>query len=137
MTPLPESSAIKIIDDLALVLYRPRGVFRVTNIIDYLAYAYSENKASVNYNRFTDFNEITAFDINLEMVKGMTEFRKKIIPREKPTKTCIFARTDTAIKISNQYRILVSGEWISVFVSGDLDECADFLGVDKAIFNNV
>ena len=137
MTPIPESSAIKIIEDLSLVLYRPRGVFRVTNITDYLAYAYSVNKAAVNYNRFTDFNEVTAFDINLEMVKGMTEFRKKLTPRVQPIKTCVYARTEMAIKISNQYRLMVSGEWIEVFVSGNLDDCADFLGADKAILGNV
>ena len=119
--------------DVPLVLYKPVGIFQERHVFDFLHQICNEDETARDYSRFIDASAVKDIQVDLKLMKITAEFREHFIKREYPAKTGIYCTTDQSRKFAEGYKTLMNPNWINVFVTENLETCADFLEVDKQI----
>jgi hypothetical protein len=126
--PLPPD--VEFHEDIGLLVYRPRGLLdrtavnKIISIVGELEFTLKKP-----FNRFLDTTGADVVDLNLEYIRGVSLYRRRVYGNRPPIKTAILARHSTVADYGRLHAALSEGSPINVQIFQDLKEAAEWLGV--------
>ena len=118
--------------DYNLLICHPRGeltddlMHGITNCRDCI-----QEPATLRFNRFHDFTDITAIDLRYEEVSQITAQESKMREAAQLVKACYLVPNTLLFGTVRQYEALISLGGVEAHVSYDIDELAEILGIEK------
>jgi hypothetical protein len=123
-------SDIDFLDDVRLLIYRPRGVID-TDVVDKITYVLTEveRQDPEPFNRFFDTLAADEVDLNYKHIIQISTFRRLVYAGKPPVKSAILA-TDSAMTHYAQLHALITRDSpINVKVFHERRAAAQWLGV--------
>ena len=126
--PLPPD--VEFREDFSLLIHRPRGVLnkaainKMISVIGELEFTLKKP-----FNRFLDTVTTDAVDLNLEYVRRVSLYRRRVYGNRPAVKTAILATDSTMANYGRLHASLTEGSPINVLVFQDRKEAAQWLGV--------
>jgi hypothetical protein len=126
--PLPPD--VEFYEDICLLIHRPRGVLnraavnKMISVIGELEFTLKKP-----FNRFLDTVAADAVDLNLEYVRRVSLYRRRVYGNRPAIKTAILATDSTMADYGRLHASLTQGSPINVRVFQDRKEAAQWLGV--------
>ena len=126
--PLPPD--LEFHEDICLLIHRPRGLLnrvavnKLISVIGELEFALKKP-----FNRFVDTVAADAVDLNLEYLRRVSLYRRRVYGNRPPIKTAILATDSTVADYGRLHASLTQGSPIEVRVFQDRKEAAQWLGV--------
>jgi hypothetical protein len=118
--------------DLGLMVFRPRGVFsekRLRTIKRELEEA--EDAAAKPFNRFTDFSQLFAVDMDVEAVLGVSLHRQKTYAKRAPVKSAFYVPTEAVARVAKIHELVMASSYLDVKIFEKIGQAARWLGVKK------
>ena len=121
---------VKFLEDVHLIIYRPRGLLNkaavdeILGVLEKLEFSLSEP-----FNRFTDTLEADPVELNAKHVIEFSLYRRFAYAGRPPVKSAILATDATMIHYARIHALLTQGSPLEVRVFQDRKEAADWLGV--------
>lgn len=127
---LPLPPGVEFHEDIRLLVYRPRGLLNRAAISKIIA-VIGELEHSVRepFNRFLDTVAADAVDLDLEYIRGVSLYRRRLYGNRPPVKVAILATRTVMADYGQLHASLTEGSPISVRVFQDRKEAAEWLGV--------
>ncbi len=126
--PLPPD--VEFYEEVCLLIHRPRGVLNraaVNKIISLIGEL--EFTLKKPFNRFLDTAAAGAIDLNLEYIRRVSLYRRRVYGNRPAIKTAILATDSTMADYGRLHASLTQGSPIDVRVFQDRKEAAQWLGV--------
>ena len=126
--PLPPD--VEFHEDFCLLVHRPRGLLNkaaLNKIISLLGEL--EFTLKKPFNRFLDTVAADAVDLNLEYVRRVSLYRRRVYGNRPAIKTAILATDSAMADYGRLHASLTQGSPINVRVFQDRKEAAQWLGV--------
>ena len=126
--PLPPD--VEFHEDVCLLIHRPRGLLNraaLNKIISLLGEL--EFTLKKPFNRFLDTVAADAVDLNLEYVRRVSLYRRRVYGNRPAIKTAILATDSAMADYGRLHASLTQGSPINVRVFQDRKEAAQWLGV--------
>jgi hypothetical protein len=126
--PLPPD--VEFHEDICLLIHRPRGVLnsaainKIISLIGELEFTLKKP-----FNRFLDTVGADAIDLNLEYIRRVSLYRRRVYGNRPAIKTAILATDSTLVSYGRLHASLTQGSPINVRVFQDRKEAAKWLGV--------
>src|SRR5437762_7739110 len=126
--PLPPD--VEFHKDICLLIHRPRGVLdrgainKIISLIGELEFTLKKP-----FNRFLDTVAADAVDLNLEYVRRVSLYRRRVYGNRPAIKTAILATDSAMADYGRLHASLTQGSPINVRVFQDRKEAAQWLGV--------
>lgn len=126
--PLPPD--VEFHEDIGLLVYRPRGLLdraavnKIISVIGELEFTLKKP-----FNRFLDTVATDAVDLNLEYIRRVSLYRRRVYGNRPAIKTAILATDSTVADYGRLHASLTQGSPINVRVFQDRKEAAQWLGV--------
>ncbi len=119
--------------DINLLICRPEGKLTTDQMNDVaICRECIERKGLFQVNRFHDLSAITSIDLRFEEVRQICKTEEKFRKSGPPIKACYLVPNDLLYGTIRMYKALIEDRGVKVYVSHDLGELADALGVDKS-----
>ncbi len=126
--PLPPD--VEFYEDICLLIHRPRGLLNrsaVNKIISLIGEL--EFTLKKPFNRFLDTAAAGAIDLNLEYIRRVSLYRRRVYGNRPAIKTAILATDSTMADYGRLHASLTQDSPINVRVFQDRKEAAQWLGV--------
>jgi len=126
--PLPPD--VEFHEDISLLIHRPRGLLNraaVNKIISLIGEL--EFTLKKPFNRFLDTAAAGAIDLNLEYIRRVSLYRRRVYGNRPAIKTAILATDSTMADYGRLHASLTQDSPINVRVFQDRKEAAQWLGV--------
>ncbi len=126
--PLPPD--VEFHEDFCLLIHRPRGMLnraainKMISVIGELEFTLKKP-----FNRFLDAVAADAVDLNLEYIRRVSLYRRRVYGNRPAIKTAILATDSTMADYGRLHASLTQGSPINVRVFQDRKEAAQWLGV--------
>jgi hypothetical protein len=126
--PLPPD--VEFHEDIGLLVYRPRGsldraaINKIISLIGELEFTLKKP-----FNRFLDTTAAEVVDLNLEYVRGVSLYRRRVYGNRPAIKAAILATASTVAEYGYLHASLTEDSPINVRVFQDRNEAAQWLGV--------
>ena len=126
--PLPPD--VEFHEDICLLIHRPRGVLnkaainKIVSLIGELEFTLKKP-----FNRFLDTVATDAVDLNLEYIRRVSLYRRRVYGNRPAIKTAILATDSTMADYGRLHASLTQGSPINVRVFQNRKEAAQWLGV--------
>ena len=120
--------------DLWLMVFRPRGVLsekRIRTIVKMLEEA--ENAAAKTFNRFTDFSQLFAVDVDFEAVLSVSLHRQTTYVKRAPVKSAFYVPTAAVARLAKIHALVMESSYLSVKIFDKIGSAARWLRVPKEI----
>jgi hypothetical protein len=125
---------VQFLEDIRLLIYRPRGLLSKTAVDEILVVlAKLEFSLPEPFNRFTDTLKADAVELNAKYVIEFSLYRRFAYTGHPPVKSAILATDATMIHYARLHASLTQGSPLDVRVFQDRKEAAQWLGVPIAI----
>lgn len=127
---LPLPSDVEFHEDIALLVYRPRGLLdrtainKIISIVGELEFTLKKP-----FNRFLDTTGADVVDLNLEYIRGVSLYRRRFYGDRPPVKTAILAIDSAVAEYGHLHGSLTEGSPIDVRVFQNREEAAQWLDV--------
>jgi len=121
---------IQFLEDVRLVIYRPRGVVDEASLNRAIA-ALSDLEATLKepFNRFTDTLEADAVELNYRYIIQVSLYRRLVYAGRPEVKSAILATDATLVHYGQLHALLTQGSPIHARVFQDRAEVAKWLEV--------
>ena len=130
--PLPPD--VEFHEDIGLLVHRPRGLLDRTAINKMLSILGElEFTLKKPFNRFLDTTAADAVDLNLEYVRRVSLYRRRVYGNRPAIKTAILATDSSVAEYGSLHASLTEGSPIEVRVFQDRKEAAQWLGVSAEL----
>jgi len=119
-------------EDLALLIWRPRGVINesaVNKIIAFLGKL--EGSSNKPFNRFTDALAADSIELNFRFIFHVSLFRRLSYAGRPPVKSAILAVDEAMARYGRMHALVTQGSPLKVRVFEDRAAVAKWLGVSK------
>jgi hypothetical protein len=117
-------------NDFCLLIHRPRGVLNRTAINKMISILGElEFTLKKPFNRFLDTTAINAVDLNLEYIRRVSLYRRRVYGNRQSIKAAILATHSTLADYGRLHASLTEGSPINVRVFEDRKEAAQWLRV--------
>jgi len=119
-------------EDLALLIWRPRGVINesaVNKIIAFLGKL--EGSSNKPFNRFTDALAADSIELNFRFIFHVSLFRRLSYAGRPPVKSAILAVDEAMARYGRMHALVTQGSPLKVRVFEDRAAVATWLGVSK------
>jgi hypothetical protein len=119
---------IQFLEDVRLVIYRPRGVVDETSLNRAIA-ALGDLEATLQepFNRFTDTLEAEAVELNYRYIIQVSLYRRLVYAGRPEVKSAILATDATLVHYGQLHALLTKGSPIHARVFQDRAEAAKWL----------
>ena len=110
----------------------------LNELSEFLKEIYDKNDGKfATYNRFTDLSDLKEIKIDFDTFSScIHECRRKIAP-DPPVKISLFIPKNYIGGFPQLYKSMLSNDQFSIEISDSLEECAEYLSVDKMLLKNV
>ena len=120
-----------IIPGKNLIIYRPSGVLTAADIIGYIKNVLKDENFVEGLLEFIDLSQVQEWKLGHQDVEKVTYFDFNGMGTiKKISKSAIWAPTDIAFGMARMYQSFAEKYNDKIFISKELQETVDYLGVD-------
>ena len=124
-------------EEKKLLLLRISDTLTLNQLSDILEAIYSENDGkNAFYNRFVDMTDLKVIDINFDTFSFYINRYRRLIKPETPVKISLFIPENYIGGFPNLYKSMLSNDQFKIEISDSLDDCAEYLSVDKKLLED-
>jgi hypothetical protein len=128
---------LNINEDQELLLLKLSDTLTLSELLEFLKEVYDKNDGKfAAFDRFVDLSTLKKIDIDLETVSAhIHEYRRRIKP-DRVVKISLFIPQKYIKGFSYLYKSMLSDDLFNLEILESLDQCADYLSVDKKILRD-
>ena len=129
---------IKINKENNLLILKLSDTLTLNELSEYLSEIYDKNDGELaTLNRFVDLSALKEIKIDVDTVSShVHEYRRQIKP-DNPVKISLFVPQKYIVGFSYLYKSMLSDDLFKLEILDSIDECAEYLSVDKKLLENV
>jgi len=128
---------LNINEEYKLLKLKISDTFTLKELSEFLKEIYDKNDGKfATYNRFTDLSDLKDIKLDFDTFSSsIHECRSKITP-DTPVKISLFIPENYIGGFPHLYKSMLSNDQFSIEISDSLEECAEFLSVDKKLLED-
>ena len=128
---------LNINEEKKLLILKLSDILTLKELSEYLKEIYDKNDGKyAAFNRFVDLSALKEIKIDLDTVSShVHKYRRQIKP-DNPVKISLFVPQKYIAGFSYLYKSMLSDDLFSIELSDSLEECAEYLSVDKKLLGD-
>ena len=128
---------LEINEEKKLLILKISDTLTLGELSDILKAIYVENDGNnATYNRFAYLSDLKDIKIDIDLVTSSINQFRKCANLDNPVKISLFIPENYIRGFSSIYKSMLSDDLFSIEISDSLDECAEYLTVDKMLLEN-
>ena len=129
--------SFNINEEKKLLNLKLSDIFTLNDLSEILHEIFDKNDGKFAvFNRFLDLSDLKEIKVDLDTVSShVHEYRRKITP-DTPVKVTLFIPQKYITGFSYLYKSMLSNDQFKVEILESLDECAEYLSVDKKLLED-
>ena len=125
---------LNINDEKKLLILKISDILILSELSEILKAIYDENEGKfAAFNRFADLSDLKDIKIDIDIVSSRIHEYRGQIKLDAPVKISLFIPRKYIVGFSSIYKSMLSDDLFSVKISDSLDDCAEYLSVDKRL----
>jgi len=129
--------SLNTIEEKKLLILKISDTLTLDEFSESLEAIYVENDGKfATYNRFADLSDLKDIKIDFDTFSSRIHEYRRCINLENPIKISLFISQKYIKGFSYLYKSMLSNDLFSIEISDSLDECAEYLSVDKKLLEN-
>ena len=128
---------LNVNEEKKLLLLKLSDTLTLNELSEFLIEIFNKNDGRfAAFNRFVDLSTLIEINIDLDTVSSRVhEYRRKITP-DIPVKISLFIPQKYIRGFSYLYKSMLSDDLFKLEILDSLDECAEYLSVDKKLLED-
>ena len=128
---------LNINEDQRLLILKLSDIFTLNDLLEILHEIFDKNDGKFAvFNRFLDLSDLREIKVDLDTVSShVHEYRRQITP-DTPVKVTLFIPQKYIKGFSYLYKSMLSDDLFKVEIIESIDECAEYLSVDKKLLED-
>jgi hypothetical protein len=128
---------LNINEEKKLLILKLSGRLHLDELSDILKAIYTENDGKIAiYNRFVDMTDLKVIEVDFDTFSSHINRYRRLIKPDTPVKISLFIPENYIGGFPYLYKSMLSNRQFSIEISNSLDECAEYLSVDKKLLEN-
>jgi hypothetical protein len=129
--------SLNVNEDQKLLILKLSGTLTLNELSGFLVEVYDKNDGKfAAFDRFVDLSTLEKVDIDIDTVSAcIHEYRRRIKP-DHVVKISLFIPQKYIQGFSYLYKSMLSDDLFKLEILESLDQCADYLSVDKQILQD-
>ena len=129
---------ITIEDTHNLIIMKSDTVLDYSNLRDFLNQVYIEDEGRLaSYDRFADISRLENIDVDIDTVVETVKAYRAFKPPTSEVKVAVFSPYGLTGALVHIYKLLTENDSIfKIQTYKSVEECAEFLQVDKSVLNH-
>ena len=129
---------LNLIEENKLLKLKISDRLNLDELSDILKAIYTENDGKrAIYNRFVDMTDLKVIEIDFDTFSShISKYRRLIKPDSRPIKISLFISQKYLKGFSYLYKSMLSDDLFQIEILESLDECAEYLSVDKKLLED-
>jgi len=128
---------LKINEEKKLLILKISDTLTLDELSDILKEIYMENDGKfATYNRFADLSDLKDIKIDFDTFSSRIHEYRRCINLDNPVKVSLFIPENYIGGFPYLYKSMLSDNLFQIEISDSLDECAEYLSVDKKLLEN-
>ena len=124
--------------DKKLLILKLSDTLTLDELSEYLIEIYDKDEGRfAAFNRFVDLSALKEIKIDLDTVSSYVHRYRRQIKPDNTVNVSLFVPQKYIIGFSYLYKSMLSDEQFSIEISDSLDDCAEYLSVDKKQLEDV
>ena len=120
-----------------LLILKLSDKLHLDELSDILKAIYTENNGrNAIYNRFVDMTDLKVIEIDFDTFSSHINRYRRLIKPDTPVKISLFIPENYIGGFPYIYKSMLSDGQFSIEISNSLDECAEYLSVDKKLLEH-
>ena len=120
-----------------LLILKFSGTLTLNELSDILKAIYLKNDGeNAFYNRFVDMTDIKVIEIDFDTFSFYINRYRRLIKHDTPVKISLFIPENYIGGFPHLYKSMLSNEQFLIEISDSLDDCAEYLSVDKKLLGD-
>ena len=126
--------SLNINEEYKLLKLKISDTLTLNELSEFLKAIYIENDGKIAfYNRFVDMTDIKVIEIDFDTFSFHINRYRRLIKPGTPAKISLFIPENYIGGFPHLYKSMLSDDQFSIEISDSLDECAEYLSVDKKL----
>ena len=128
---------LNINEEKKLLILKLSDRLHLDELSDILKAIYTENDGKrAIYNRFVDMTDLKVIEIDFDTFSSHIDRYRRLIKPDTPVKISLFIPENYIGGFPYLYKSMLSNRQFSIEISNSLDECAEYLSVDKKLLED-
>jgi hypothetical protein len=128
---------LNIIEEKKLLILRISDTLTLNELSEFLKEIYDENDGKfATYNRFADLSDLKNIEIDFDTFSSCIHEYRRCVNLDNPVKVSLFIPENYIGGFPYLYKSMLSDNQFLIEISDSLDECAEYLSVDKKLLEN-
>ena len=129
---------LNLIEEKKLLILRMSDTLTLNELSDILKSIYIENDGKIAfYNWFVDMTDIKVIEIDFDTFSFYINRYLRLIKHDTPVKISLFIPENYIGGFPHLYKSMLSNDQFKIKISDSLDQCAEYLSVDKKLLEDV
>jgi len=129
---------LNLIEENKLLKLKMSDTLTLNELSDILEAIYTENDGkNAFYNRFVDMTDLKVIDIDFDTFSSHINRYRSLTKPSTPVKISLFIPENYIGGFPHLYKSMLGNDQFSIEISDSLEECAEYLSVDKMLLKNV
>jgi hypothetical protein len=129
---------LNLIEEKKLLKLKISDRLNLEELSDILKAIYIENDGKIAfYNRFVDLSNLKVIEIDFDTFSSYTSRYRRLIKPDTPVKISLFIPENYIGGFPHLYKSMLSNDQFKIEISESLDQCAEYLSVDKKLLEDV
>ncbi len=128
---------LNLIEEKKLLKLKISDTLTLDELSDILEAIYIENDGKIAfYNRLVDMTDLKVIDIDFDTFSSHINRYRRLIKPDTPVKISLFIPENYIGGFPHLYKSMLSDDQFSIEISDSLDDCAEYLSVDKKLLED-
>ena len=129
--------SFNINEEKKLLILKFSGTLTLNELSDILKAIYVENDGKIAfYNRFVDMTDLKVIEIDFDTFSSHISRYRRLIKPDTPVKISLFIPENYIGGFPHLYKSMLGNDQFSIEISDSLDDCAEYLSVDKKLLES-
>jgi hypothetical protein len=129
--------SLNIIEEKKLLILRISDTLTLNELSEFLKEIYDKNDGKfATYNRFVDLSDLKDIEIDFDTFSSCIQEYRRCINLDNPVKISLFIPENYIGGFPHLYKSMLSDDLFQIEILDSLDECAEYLSVDKKLLEN-
>jgi len=128
---------LNINEENKLLILKISDTLTLNELSEILKAIYDENNGRfATFNRFADLSDLKEIEIDIHTASSSIYEYRRCINSDNPVKISLFMPQKYIGGFSHLYKSMLSDDLFQIEISDSLDECAEYLSVDKKLLED-
>ena len=128
---------LNINEENKLLILRISDTLTLNELSEFLKEIYDKNDGKfATYNRFVDLSDLKDIEIDFDTFSSHISRYRRLIKPDTPVKISLFIPENYIGGFPHLYKSMLSDDLFQIEILDSLDECAEYLSVDKKLLEN-